>query len=238
MNTALTVMLAMSCFGLDEPKTGALLQALPPDGAWVTFQVVATGEGKNVPLTWTFRSVGTSFHEGDVCRNLELEQACDNGVQQIFGYALEPKIWRIIVPESAFGEGKDPFAKVVKIWVQQAGNSPKSITSLEVQDPILAAIVYGPSAKLKAETQSEKIEWQRGELSCQVTSGTREIDFLGAKVEMNSRVLRHPDVPFSIVGLRQEIKATFETLEYKASVKATLRDYGTDAKPKLPQLTP
>jgi hypothetical protein len=228
----------LALFAAAESRTGALLQALPDDGAWVTFQVNVAGDSKDVGLTWTLRSVGTVLHEGKPCRFLELEQKVDNGPQEILVYALGNVTWRVIVPEAAAGDGKDPLARAVKIWRQFGDEAPLAVTSLDAADPILAAILRGPVANRKVEERPEKINWQRGELECRVVSGQEELDFFGAKLRLNTRVLRQDEVPFGVAGLRQEIQAKAGETDYTVKIHATLRDHGTGAKAKLPQLTP
>ena len=222
MNIAVTFVVVAVLSAPDVSKTGALLQTLPDDGAWVTFQVTASAEGKDVSLTWTLRSVGTAFYEGKKCRYLEVEQSCENGPQQIYFYELRPFIWRVLVPEDEFGEGKDPLSHAVKMWTQEGENSPTVVASGDGPDPILSAIVRGPVAKLEEASQPEKISWQRGKLSCSVLSGNRELEFVGIQLKLVSRILRSDEVPFSIGGLRQEIKAVFNGKEYKVGISAIM----------------
>lgn len=237
MSTILMLLLAVGLADTGEIKTAALLQTLPDDGAWTTYQIDVTGDEQNLSLTWTVRSVGTVMHDGKVCRYLELEQKCD-GQKQIFSYPLTNMTLRAVIPESEFGEGKDPLAHAVRIWRQKEQDNAIGITSIHLQDPVLAAILCGPVSELKLESDSERIHWQRGELSCRVIAGQREMDFFGNKVVLSSHVLRHNDIPFSVSGIRQELKATVANTDYRVTVKATLLDHGTDARPTLGQLTP
>ena len=238
MSIALSLMLAFSVFGAEDSKSGTLLQTLPPDGAWVKSQVSVTTHEKDISLTWNLRSVGSVVHNGEMCHHLELEQVPDGGSQQIFNYVLSNTTWRLVIPEKEFGEAKDPLASATKIRLQQVEGVPEMVASLDTQDPILAGIVRGPVSNVKVEVDQETIGWQRGELTCGVISGRRNFEFAGIKFEMDSRILRNHDIPFSVGGLRQELKAIFNAMEYKVGIKATLVDHGSDAKPKLSHLVP
>ena len=238
MNAAVTLILAAILLDANALKTAPLLTTLPDDGAWVTFQVTAGPQGNEASLTWTLCSVGTAVYEGKKCRFLELEQTCDNGPQQIYFYQLRPFVWRVLIPEEAFGEGKDPLSQTVMSWLKMGDDSPVAVLPGEGPDPILSAIVRGPAANFTTESEREKVSWQQGQLSCSVQSGQGELEFAGSDLKFSFRVLRSNEVPFSIGGLRQEIKSVFNETEYKIGINANLRDHGTRAEPKLPQLTP
>lgn len=238
MSFAAGLLIVASLAFAEDLKSAPLMQTLPADGTWSTLSVTVDSEGQSVPLTWTIRSVGREMHDGKPCRYIEMEQVCDNGPQQVIIYFLGNATWRLLIPEDAFGEGKDPMAKAVQTWHQQDKSEPMPVASIAAQDPLFAAILMGPKADLKPEAVSEKIAWQRGEWECQVLGGTQNIDFAGVTLQMNTRILRHRDAPFSTAGTRQELKATVAGNDYRVRIKATLRDYGKDAKAKLPQLVP
>ena len=84
----------------------------------------------------------------------------------------------------------------------------------------------------------EKISWQRGEIACEVKSGSNETEFAGAKLRLDHRILRHQDVPFGVAGMRQKITASFGAMDFPANLQLNLRDYGQGAKAKLSELMP
>ena len=221
----------------DEPKSAALLQTLPADGAWVTFNVNAKVNGQEFVLTGTVRSVGQAFHDGKQCRFIEYEQTADTpspgDIPQLGNLT-----WRLLVPEEEFGEGKDPLGKAVKKWVTIGKNEPEVVESIEQKDPIFATLFQGPKQNLKTEDTKEKVSWQQGDLECSVITGRNELEFGVAKLNLTHRVFRHRDVPFGIAGVQQELKVSFGGQEHKASIRASLRDHGKEAKSKLSDLVP
>lgn len=221
----------------DEPKSGALLQTLPADGVWATFDVNVKLNGREFVLAVTARSVGQAIQFGKQCRILELEQTNNNPPSESIPQ-LGNLTWRLIVPEDAFGDGKDPLSKAGKIWLKIDQQDPEVVESVELKDPFYATLLQGPKNHLKAEEAKEKITWQRGDLECSVISGENGSEFGIVKLSVSHRVFRHRDVPFGIAGMQQEMTAAFGGQEQKASIRVSLRDHGKDAKPTLANLVP
>lgn len=215
----------------DEPKSGALIQTLPADGVWVTFNVNGKVDGKEHLPTWTLRSVGHAFHGGKQCRFIEMEQASDNS-------QLPNMTWRLLVPEDEFGEGKDPISKAVKVWIKQGDNEPEVVESFALRDPVFAMSLAGPKQNVKLEDAKEKLNWQQGDLECSVISGRNDVELGFAKFSMSHRIWRHKDIPFGLAGMQQDLNASFGEQKKSATIKITLRDHGKEAKAKLPDLVP
>ena len=230
-------LLASEAAVAEEPKSAALIQTLPADGAWVTFNVNAKVNDQEFVLTGTVRSVGQAFHGGKQCRFIEYEQATDVP-PAIDIPQLGNLTWRLLVPEEEFGDGKDPLSKAVKKWVKFDKAEPEAVESIEQKDPIFASLFQGPKQSVKTEDSKETIRWQQGDLECAVVTGRNELEFGIVKLNVTHRVFRHRDVPFGIAGVQQDLKVSLAGQEQKASVRASLRDHGKDAKAKLPDLLP
>lgn len=215
----------------EEPKSAALIQTLPKDGVWVTFNVNGKVNGEERLPTWTLRSAGQAFHGGKQCRFIEMEQTSDSP-------KLPNMTWRFLVPEDEFGEGKDPISKAVKCWVKIGASEPEAVESFALKDAVFAMSLAGPKQNLKLEDAKEKINWQQGDLECSVISGRNEVELGIAKFSMSHRVLRHKDVPFGLAGMQQDLNSSFGDQKQSATIKITLRDHGKDAKAKLPDLVP
>ena len=158
----------------EEPRSGALLQTLPKDGAWVEYNVNLKLNDQEFVPSWALRSVGQAFHGGKQCRIIEMEQSSDT-------LQFPKAIWRIVVPEDEFGDGKDPISKVVKVWIKQGDNVPETVDSIALHDPVFAMLLAGPKQNLKAEEAKEKVNWQQGDLECSVISGFNELELGTAK---------------------------------------------------------
>lgn len=221
----------------EEAKLAPLLQTLPADGAWSTLSVTVKVDGQEFVVTGTVRSVGRSLHGGKPCRFIEYEQTVENP-PAIDVPQLGNLTFRMLVPEEEFGVGKDPLSKAVKRWVKIEKLEPEVVESLELRDPIFAILLQGPRKNLKTEDAKEKVSWQRGELDCTVVTGQNELEVGVVKLKMDLRVFQHAEVPFGIAGLHQDLKASFGGQEYDIAIRVSLRDYGTDAKAKLPELVP
>lgn len=215
----------------DEPKSAALIQTLPKDGTWSEFQVIAKVGGREIALTWAVRSVGQAVHGGKQCRFIEMERSDPQG-------EVKNGVWRLLVPEEEFGEGKDPLSKAVKHWLKNGTDDAEAAESVLLKDPFLAVVLSGPKQNLKAEEAKEKINWQQGDLECSVTSGRTELDVAVVKFSGMYRVFRHKDVPFGFAGMHLDMTYNAGGQMETSNIKMTLRDHGKDAKAKLPELLP
>ncbi len=222
----------------DEPKSGALMQTLPADGVWVTYSVNVKVNEQESLMTITGRSVGQAFHDGKQGRFIEYEQTVgtpsDINIPQLGNLT-----WRLLAPEEAFGEGKDPLSKATHKWVQYGTQEPEVVESIQLKDPIFFTLFQGPQKNLKFEAVQENIVWQQGELKCRVISGENEKSFGQMTMKMAHRLFVHPDIPFGIGGLHQDTTLDFGGgPPVKVVIHATLQDHGKSAKPKLPNLVP
>ncbi|MEX0727964.1 MAG: hypothetical protein WD065_16945 [Planctomycetaceae bacterium] len=221
----------------DEPTSAALMQTLPHDGAWATYNVNVMVNDQEFIMSATARLVGQATYGGKLCRFIEYEQTVA-APPAIDVPQLGNLTWRLLVPEEEFGEGKDPLGKAVKMWVKIDQQDPEVVDSIERTDPIFATIFRGPTKNLKVEDAPEKIMWQRGTLECEVVSGQNDFQLGTFQLDIAHRVFKHPDVPFGVAGMQQGMKATFGGQEVKVSLRASLRDHGKEAKAKLPELVP
>ncbi len=217
----------------DEPKSAALLETLSEDGVWVTYNGTIKINGQETVVSWTARSVGKALGASKECRFIELEQASDSTRAE-----LGNVVWRLLVPEDAFGEGRDPLKNAVKTWVKYGTNEPEVVENIDTKDPLFAMLCRGPKQNLKAESAKEKISWQMGDLECPVIVGKNEIELGAAKIEMIHRVFRHKEVPFGLAGTSQDVKVSFGGQQQTANIRMTLQNHGKDAKAKLPELQP
>ena len=239
MNVASSLLLISSLLAAEEPSACPLVQTLPPDGSWVSFDLQIDVDGREIRTVWTTRSVGQTPYKGKLCRFIELEQTCDGPIEPVYGIVpIMNQCWRAVVPEEEFGEGKYPLGRALKVWVQTGQGAPEAVPSIAARDPLVDALARGPAANLKIDNNPEKLAWQRGELMCDALSGNNETDFAGLTLRLEHRVLKNKQIPFGVAGTRQKITASFAGTDYPAGLKLTLRDYGQDAKAKLPELKP
>ncbi len=226
----LVTVLGMLSLLAADPIGGSSLQQLAPDGTWAKYQVSIKLAGQEVSATWTARSVGQITHNGLPCRWIELQQESDSP-----GF---PKMtWRCLVPEAEFGEGKHPLGKAVKVWQKVEGQDAQAVDSIEAKDAIFGALIKGPEQNLKAEDAPEIIQWQKGDLKCQVIAGDSDTKLNGAiPVQIHHRIFRHPDAPFGMGGVHWALTIGDGDQTQTVNVKLTLQDQGTDAKSQLPDL--
>jgi hypothetical protein len=222
----------------DEPKSGALMQSLPADGVWATFSAKIKVYEQESLMTITGRSVGKVSYDGKQSRFIEYEQKVGSP-PEINVPQLGNLTWRLLVPEEAFGEGKDPLSKASHKWVQYGTQEPEVVESIQLKDPVFATLLQGPRKNLKFEATEETIVWQQGELKCRVITGQNESSLGQMSMNMTHRLLRHPDIPFGVGGVHQDLTLDFGGGQpVKIVIHATLQDHGINAKAKLPNLVP
>ncbi len=213
-----------------EPIGGSSLQQLAPDGKWAKYQVSIKLASQEISATWTARSVGQVTHNGQPYRWIELQQESD-------GPGFPQMTWRCLVPEAEFGEGKHPLGKAVKVWQKIEGQDAQSVDSIEAKDAIFGALIKGPEQNLKAEDTPEIIQWQKGDLKCQVIAGDSDTKLNRTiPIQIHHRIFRHPEAPFGMGGVHWELTLGEGDQKQTINVKMTLQDQGTDAKAQLPEL--
>lgn len=213
-----------------DPSGGSSLQLLAPDGTWAKYQVNIKLAGQEVSATWTARSVGQATHNNQPCRWIELQQDSE-------GPGFPKMTWRCLVPEAAFGEGKHPLGKAVKVWQKIEGKDAELVGSIEAQDAIFGALIKGPETNLKAEDAPEIVQWQKGDMKCEVIAGDSDTKLNSTiPVRIHHRNFRHPDAPFGMGGVHWSLTLGDGEQKQTINVKMTLQDQGTDAKAQLPEL--
>lgn len=229
MITQLLMCAALLLGFAEEPKTGALFQTLPEDGVWAKYEVNLKINNQESRPIWHARSVGKAFHDGKECRFIELEQVGD-------GSSVPNLIWRFLIPESEFGNDKNPLSKAVKIWYKEGDDEPELVAILAEKNPLIASFFGGPEVDRKRESDKYKLTWQRGDLACEVISGRSDATLGTAKIAMHHRILREKSLPFGFAGALEELK--IEGDNQRISAQFLLVDHGKDAMPKLPLLQP
>lgn len=211
-----------------DPTLVPLLQTLPDDGRWAKYHLRLQAPDQDQTLSWTVRSVGQFQQAGRDVRCIELERAGGNG-------NIPPGCHRLLVPVDAFGSGKHPLGQTVRMWSKEGNSAPESFESLS-SDPVLALFLAGATEDVRRQDQQETIDWQRGQLKCEVFTGRSSQDIGDSKFALTWTILRHADVPFGLAGVRA--KLTIGEQADLIQVTLTLQDHGQDAKATLPELTP
>lgn len=220
-------------FADGDPQTGALFQTLPEDGVWAKYDVAVKIDSQEIPLQWQARMVGKAFHNGKACRILELEQTTADPAAFV---QFPTVIWRLVIPEAEFGADKNPLSKAVKVWRKKGDQEAGSHESMKDADSLFAGFANGPMSDIKRAADKSTHSWQRGDLKCEVITGTGEAMLNTAKFTLTHRVLREKSVPFGFVST--DAVLSIEGQATKITAKVSLVDTGKDAAPKLPQLTP
>ena len=159
------------------------------------------------------------------------------------------RVFKALVPENAFGKGKDPTAEVREAWGQQGDAEPKELTGegeLEIFNRFVMLVLRGPTKNIQTMEDPDTIDWQSGKLKCTVITGESnfESDKLGLKADLTHRLLINDKIPFRLAGskfhidvkvLGQDVEAgaEFSIVERASMPKACCRTSSESLRPQL-----
>ncbi len=209
-------------------RADALIQNLPPDGSWVSFQVHLQVDGDRTQPIWSIRSVGKKVVDGEPCRWIELHSREDDKTIILI---------KLLVAEKEFGVGKNPLENAKTVWIQFGDKGkPDEISNIAERDAPLAVILAGPTADVKKREKKETIPWQNGNFDSDVYEGKSSQELFGNKFELAHTVWKHSDVPFGITAMKQGIKVQLGNKSIAGSIDMTLKEFGKDAKSAMPKV--
>lgn len=232
MRRALFALVVSAALPAADACAAPLLQTLPADGAWASYYVTIKVEGQpeQSPL-WTIRSVGGKTVDGRKCRWIEMD-----GSREQDGKSITYVVYKLLIPEKAFGKGKNPFKQVKQAWVKTLGEDPRQIEDLQRNDPYLNLILSGPVKGVKQLKKKQPVDWQKGRLQCRVLTGSSSFDNKVLQVQLTHRVLLHDEVPFGIAGCNFDLAGKLGNRKLTARVEVTLKAFGNKAKSALPDV--
>lgn len=226
-------------------RADGFLYQLPEDGTWARFDMAGkavepNGKETTISGTLTLSSVGTVDVDGQKCRWIELGTEAKRNNQEFFD------IEKLLIPEKHLVKGEDPLAHVLKVWhkhsminggaarERQDVQNPDSPEGKLVRGPKLQMFLHGPfdSPRLLGKTS---VESKLGPRECRGVSAEEKVE--GAATFNHKFLIRlHEDAPFGVVTWEVESKLEQnEKLIGNMSTKATLADFGKDAKSKIPE---
>src|SRR5260221_570307 len=95
-----------------------LIQTLPEDGEWVAFHVNMNVAGQATTPVWTVKSVGKKEIADVKYRWIELQSK--EGERNVI-------MLKCLVAETEFGNGKNPLAHALQVFVKFADEEPREV---------------------------------------------------------------------------------------------------------------
>lgn len=207
-------------------RADALIQTLPSDGSWVSFQATIKSGDQEEKSLWTVRSVGKKVVDNEPCRWIEFQARDEN----------KTIVFKLLIAEKEFGVGKNPVRKAKLVWSRILDDEPRQVASMAEADPVLAIVLDGPTADVKKREKKEAIQWQNGAFESDVFEGKNSQELFGNKVELLHTVWKHPDVPFGITAMKQSFELKIGDDRRLNSLDMTLKEFGNGAKSDLPDV--
>ena len=220
------------------PAQLPLLTVLPEDGSWVQFDVLLkvtqhaywngalTGRDTS-PVEYngsiTVRSVGR-IAAGNL-RCLEIEVTGDS-------QHLRPSIYRLIIPEAAFGTHQVPIDAIVRWWSGLPNGPVLPLTDLS-DEPDFAFLMHGGMYNNGIWTDPQSISTPKGPFTCEIISGHSHRNLEPQSDSLHTTLHRNADVPFGLVMAELRYQG-----EEEIHATLTLRDFGNNATAAWPDLVP
>lgn len=222
------MMLTTTVVSEDQPSVGKL----PPSGTWITYQVIQSGQPKEMSVYSTLRILERVTREEEQCVWIETDHVLDDGKQ------VQRYVHRYLFPEKALLESKEPFLKL-KEW-QYGTSRPRSTENDKPPQIFLedGTIVTPEVRKVMNKTgwglinfpgvwktadqvhAKTKIGYERGTLNCvRDLVGEKVDEFQGLRPgtkddeETTRRVVKYrahwnSSVPLGIAGVEFEFEKT------------------------------
>ncbi|MBI1347789.1 hypothetical protein GC163_16055 [bacterium] len=224
-----------------RPPAGLpLIETLPDDGTWVQYDLDftitpnSTNDGnakaarqkpENHHVEVTLRSVGRLTRESGTLRYLEIEVTGDSEI-------IPATIYRLVVPESAFGRFHHPLLQAVKMWVGPRNGTMLARDAID-DDPMFLFLMTGATDSIFEFPEPQEFETPLGTFPGESYLGksTSANPNLG---EVGWSVARNQKIPFGMVFASFNVLNEYQTIE--AELK--LKQHGQDAKPAYPDLLP
>ena len=148
---ALSCVVSLCGWASVEPvRADLLLQTLPKDGAWVTFQCSEEyADGTKRELWLTIKSVGQDNVDEQACRWIELKYQNDAARQAGSG-----SVMKFLIPEKVLATGGDPFGHVRKAWKGSIGEQALPIDDVAPLRHRLNLVLSPPIKDLKKSVLS------------------------------------------------------------------------------------
>lgn len=214
-------------------RADGLIYRLPADGAWVRYDAIAVFDQDAQPSEVTgklvIRSVGQVTVNDQKHRWIEIRIVLESpGWNQVT---------KLLIPEARLKKGHAPIKHVLRAWHQVAKREIKSL-KLPVESGYEAvhAMLGGPLQNRKKLEKKEEVQWQKGNLQCEVLTGS--LPFFKNRINdlyVKQRIRLHETVPFGVAA------ATFEFWDKQdgkhtrvGTMNFWLSAMGKDAKSELP----
>jgi hypothetical protein len=203
-----------------------LLRRIAPHGAWATFHCNDKwDDGTEYAFYVTIKSVGSDTIDDQPARWIELK------LHQ--GGKDKGNLWKFLVLEKHLGPDGDPLNNVLKAWRKLRDGEPVEIKDLNFDLPRLNLFISAPIKNLKKTNQRRTVEWQGGQLTCEVFEGSGRFEHKVGNDETHYLLSVHERMPFGVAGATLDVKGDDgET----GTVEIRVVEFGANAISDLPDL--
>lgn len=237
----LTLALGASVVAEDAPAPPRAdsKDALPPDGAWARYSVMAKEDGRSLKCTIAF--LGGATHEGEACRWIELTI---ESLKRDDGVAVRDVVVKWLVTEKNLLESDLPIRVVTCERRGFDGNVVEVTNESHRNLDYFAAFLPGPRRHARKLDGPQLVKYQKGNL--QIATGLAgryavpvtadDLDPDGATSYITDySIWLHPDLPVGFAYAKGEMFRQIgdKPVPFGGEWECFLEDTGTDAKPSF-----
>jgi hypothetical protein len=227
--TALTTGFVISLLSFSFVSGDCLLRRVATDGAWATFHCTEKwDDGTERAFYVTIKSVGTATVDDQPARWIELKIHDDDGKTKGKG-----TLFKFLVLEKHLKVDGDPLNNVLKVWRKRRDDIPAAINDLNFDLPRLDLFISQPIKNLKKTDQHRTVDWQGGQLTCDVLEGSRRFEHRIGNDETHYLLAVHENVPFGVAAATLSVACDDGVT---GTVDFRITDFGTNATSDLPDL--
>jgi hypothetical protein len=217
-----TAAVAVCLFACGSVSGDGLLRRVAPDRAWVTFHCSEKWtDGTERAFYFTIKSVGRTTSDSQPARWIELKFESDGEKGRSPG-----TMFKFQVLEKHLAAGGDPLHNVLKAWRQRPDEKPTELNDLNFYLPRLNLFISPPIENLKKTDQRRTVDWQGGQLTCDVWEGSRRFEQEDGNDETRYLLSVHESIPFGVAAARLDVEmddGVTGTVDFRVT------DFGADA---------
>jgi hypothetical protein len=213
-----------------------LIQSLPPDGSWVTFEAGGEGSGPRGDSKVTFsgtvtiKSVGREAVDGEECRWIEIATALK--FERPDRQGEQSEVIKLLVPEKYLTRAEDPRQHVLKAWSRIGKDVPRELDLNGKDARIVESLDELFHAPFAAVGAAEKVEFRApaGAYPCLLREGSERTQAGDAVTEMKNKAWLTDQIPFGVAGYRfEKVRSQNNKARGSRWMELKVAKVGTDA---------
>lgn len=219
-----SILTAMALFG-SSVRADDVVRQLPKDGAWVLYHFTEKwDDGTERTLQFMISLVGQTTIKNEKCRWIELKLKSD-------GAKSWSVVYKWLVSEKNLTLGGTALANAHKTWRKWRDKNPREFN---LKESIVRLYLFAPPPLKGAKKigKIETVEWQQGQLKCDVAVVRAHYEFPTETTDTVFHLKLHKRVPFGVAAAKLTVDSSDGV---QGTIEYWLMDMGANAKSEIPE---